>query len=543
MEMLPVDYTTLRMGVEIILVMKKLKIYGILIILLFTVSNMFATIHPPANPDESDPGNPEYKVVNTGNDMIGYEIQGTPFRMKITVADGSDPHIVFKKEDVYGGGLVQTDIIDNIICLNTEIEDPDVVLVENLSLTSETVDALIVFETVNGAINLVIKTFDNGNNSWFPNQNYSNGINLGQGTNPNIDISGSGLFAITWEDNGNIMSITGICNYLGNYTFGPVVTIYDKSANQGLNASLPDVSVNYYGGASTYTDVVTYCFIEDKTKKLYVYQDDFNNLFGGVANITNLSIRHSFNSTDMLGIPRIATPDNDHGGAPYDEFDYTIVMGGVIDPQPGSMNYSILGFNKHFGTLSDYNYEYSSTPNIYEGKPVVAYAGDIIIVAWEIDAWGGNNFGLDGRDIIQHQLTYNGSFATAYYSRVNMDVTETQAIPSVAADYSYDVLYSFYDENDMNIRFKSSHCNNQNLRIGRQHDIIGIYPNPTTDILNVNTKEDASIQLFDINGRMVYQDFLAAGNHKLDVSSYGKGVYILRLNRMNDVQTQRVVIY
>ncbi len=543
MEMLPVDYTTLRMGVEIILVMKKLKIYGILIILLFTVSNMFATIHPPANPDESDPGNPEYKVVNTGNDMIGYEIQGTPFRMKITVADGSDPHIVFKKEDVYGGGLVQTDIIDNIICLNTEIEDPDVVLVENLSLTSETVDALIVFETVNGAINLVIKTFDNGNNSWFPNQNYSNGINLGQGTNPNIDISGSGLFAITWEDNGNIMSITGICNYLGNYTFGPVVTIYDKSANQGLNASLPDVSVNYYGGASTYTDVVTYCFIEDKTKKLYVYQDDFNNLFGGVANITNLSIRHSFNSTDMLGIPRIATPDNDHGGAPYDEFDYTIVMGGVIDPQPGSMNYSILGFNKHFGTLSDYNYEYSSTPNIYEGKPVVAYAGDIIIVAWEIDAWGGNNFGLDGRDIIQHQLTYNGSFATAYYSRVNMDVTETQAIPSVAADYSYDVLYSFYDENYMNIRFKSSHCNNQNLRIGRQHDIIGIYPNPTTDILNVNTKEDASIQLFDINGRMVYQDFLAAGNHKLDVSSYGKGVYILRLNRMNDVQTQRVVIY
>jgi hypothetical protein len=207
------------------------------------------------------------------------------------------------------------------------------------------------------------------------------------------------------------------------------------------------------------------------------------------------------------------------------------------------MNYSILGFNKHFGTLSGYNYEYSSTPNIYEGKPVVAYAGDIIIVAWEIDAWGGNNFGLDGRDIIQHQLTYNGSFATAYYSRVNMDVTETQATPSIAADYSYDVLYSFYDENDLNIRFKSSHCINQNLRIGRQHDIIGIYPNPTTDILNVNTKEDASIQLFDINGRIIYQSFLVAGNHKLDVSSYGKGVYILRLNRRSEVQTQRIVIY
>jgi hypothetical protein len=207
------------------------------------------------------------------------------------------------------------------------------------------------------------------------------------------------------------------------------------------------------------------------------------------------------------------------------------------------MVYNIWGFNKHFGNLNDYNYEYTTQANIYEGKPVIAYAGDIAIVAWEIDAWGGNNFGLAGRDIIQHQLTYNGSFATNYYSRVNMDVMETQAIPSVAADYSYDVLYSFYDENDLNIRFKSSQCNSQNLRISGQHDITGVYPNPTTDILNVNTKEDASIQLFDINGRIVYQNFLAAGNHKLDVSSYGKGVYILRLNHMSEVQTQRIVIY
>jgi hypothetical protein len=30
---------------------------------------------------------------------------------------------------------------------------------------------------------------------------------------------------------------------------------------------------------------------------------------------------------------------------------------------------------------------------------------------------------------------------------------------------------------------------------------------------------------------------------KFDVSSYGKGVYILRLNRMSEVQTQRIVIY
>ena len=132
---------------------------------------------------------------------------------------------------------------------------------------------------------------------------------------------------------------------------------------------------------------------------------------------------------------------------------------------------------------------------------------------------------------------------TNYYSRVNMDVMETQAIPSAAANYSNDVLYSFYDENNLNIRFKSSQCNNQNLRLNQHKTIVGIYPNPTTDILNVNTKEDVSLQLFDISGRMVYQDFLTAGNHKFDVSTYGKGVYILRLNHSSEVQTQRIVIY
>jgi hypothetical protein len=383
---------------------------------------------------------------------------------------------------------------------------------------------------------------------------------LGKGHHPNIDISTavdkklfpgvSDKFVITWEDNGDINSFAGEFQS-GSFNYGQTGVVFNGSKD----TRKPDVTISYIKynyqpspnpsipPTADHYWVTSYTFLNEN--ELIVIQDTlFSDVFTGSFNNSYKRIRYSFNSTDILGSPRIASPDNDHGLAPYDSCDYTIVIGAVIDPSGSSVHHSILGFNKHFGvTPSPYNYEYNNTTGIYEDNPVVAYAGDIIIVAWEIDAWGGNNFGLAGRDIIQHQLTYNGSFATNYYSRVNMDVMETQAIPSVAADYSYDVLYSFYDENDLNIRFKSSHCINQNLRIGGQYDIIGVYPNPTTDILNVNTKEDASIQLFDINGRIVYQNFLAAGNHKLDVSSYGKGVYILRLNRRSEVQTQRIVIY
>ncbi len=173
----------------------------------------------------------------------------------------------------------------------------------------------------------------------------------------------------------------------------------------------------------------------------------------------------------------------------------------------------------------------------------MAYSGDIIIVVWEIDAWSGNNFGLDGRDIIQRQLTYNGSVATNYHSRVNMDVMETQAVPSVAADYSYDVLYSFYDENDLNIRFKSSHCTNQYLRINRHNDVVGIYPNPAKDNVNINIEEDARISLYDINGRLVYEELLMSGNNSLDLRNFNSGIYFVKLEFQTKVQTKKLIIY
>ena len=536
--------------------MNNLKIYGI-IILLFIVNNIFAqTIHTPSNPDEFNPATQEAKVNNTGNDMLNYEVNGNHFIMKITVADGTEPHIIFKSENNYAQGQVFTNIIDNSLCANRDIIDPDVVLVNDFN--NQTVDAIIVYETKTGDINIIIKEYDI-NGVFNNNPNYINGISIGHGTNPNIDVStvsptNMQLFVITWEDNGDIKSITGEWDAnVGLFNLGATVTIYDKTIHDDFSVSLPDVTINYLGSYGSGNPPqywnVTYCFVEEKNKLLYTYLDDFMNIYNGVINSNNLSIRHTFNSSDLLGTPRIASPDLGSTTYPYGAEDYTIVMGGIIDPQPNMPVFRILGYNRHYDNQNqiyvnnDHYYEYSQTPNIYEGKPVIAYVGDISIVAWEIDAWQPNGYGLDGLDIIQRQLTYDASPVTNFYSRVNMDVVGNQFAPSVASFSTDRVLYSFYDENSQNIRFKSTGNSQIYLRIRKDDDKLGIYPNPAHNNVTINLKEAANLTIYDMNGRIILEKQLFEGNQKIDISNINSGIYFMKLKSNSELKAEKFIIY
>ena len=51
-----------------------------------------------------------------------------------------------------------------------------------------------------------------------------------------------------------------------------------------------------------------------------------------------------------------------------------------------------------------------------------------------------------------------------------------------------------------------------------------IFPNPTSDIINIDTKEATNIELFDIFGNRLIEDF----NRKLDISNLSPGTYYIR---------------
>ena len=76
------------------------------------------------------------------------------------------------------------------------------------------------------------------------------------------------------------------------------------------------------------------------------------------------------------------------------------------------------------------------------------------------------------------------------------------------------------------------------------NDLIKVYPNPSNGIFNVNliSKSDISLNIFDLSGRLVSSNKLKnIKNIEVDISDKLSGTYILKLI-INDVHFQNRII-
>lgn len=70
---------------------------------------------------------------------------------------------------------------------------------------------------------------------------------------------------------------------------------------------------------------------------------------------------------------------------------------------------------------------------------------------------------------------------------------------------------------------------------------IFVYPNPTTDYVNIklkdieSTNEKRSYQLYDIQGKLIKQNSITDTETQLSLSGLGTSIYILRVNVNNKV--------
>ncbi len=79
---------------------------------------------------------------------------------------------------------------------------------------------------------------------------------------------------------------------------------------------------------------------------------------------------------------------------------------------------------------------------------------------------------------------------------------------------------------------------------------ISVYPNPTKDMLNINYKEAANnqyrcqLEIYDIQGNVVYQAQAANGNTLLDLNKFGgKGLYILQVkDGINILASKKILL-
>lgn len=78
-----------------------------------------------------------------------------------------------------------------------------------------------------------------------------------------------------------------------------------------------------------------------------------------------------------------------------------------------------------------------------------------------------------------------------------------------------------------------------------------IYPNPTNHSVNITltsvTSTDASILIYDLLGNTIYSENITINtteyNHKVDVSTFGKGIYFISLKSNNTTISKKLIVY
>ena len=125
---------------------------------------------------------------------------------------------------------------------------------------------------------------------------------------------------------------------------------------------------------------------------------------------------------------------------------------------------------------------------------------------------------------------------------------------NVTGANTYNYYYYFYDwEVSSPERVCVSPRTEVSVTVGTvglaEGELIGtsVYPNPTTDNLNVviptSVKGNISMDVFSSTGQRVMSGRLAAGTARVDVSGLASGVYSFRINSDNGQYTQRIVVH
>ena len=71
--------------------------------------------------------------------------------------------------------------------------------------------------------------------------------------------------------------------------------------------------------------------------------------------------------------------------------------------------------------------------------------------------------------------------------------------------------------------------------------IINVFPNPASDLLNIEIAENSNYIITDASGKIVYNG-VATINEKIDVSQFDNGVYFVKTLSNDNVLVQRFIV-
>ncbi|MBS4013609.1 MAG: T9SS type A sorting domain-containing protein [Bacteroidetes bacterium] len=127
-----------------------------------------------------------------------------------------------------------------------------------------------------------------------------------------------------------------------------------------------------------------------------------------------------------------------------------------------------------------------------------------------------------------------GDYEYKYFMNAGWDGGEWAGGPNreitVVADMVINDVFGVLDDDDPNI---SDFLNNVN--------VVLVYPNPTSGILNISKPSNSIVFIYDMNGNRLFEKFIPEENTHIDMRMYNSGLYFIKIVSGKNVIVKKVI--
>jgi len=84
---------------------------------------------------------------------------------------------------------------------------------------------------------------------------------------------------------------------------------------------------------------------------------------------------------------------------------------------------------------------------------------------------------------------------------------------------------------------------NMGIGIGENTEVsVSVYPNPVSDVVNVEANSEGSVKIYSVNGQLLINELVEKGINSINVSDLNQGAYLLQFSDVNGNSTTKKLI-
>lgn len=156
--------------------------------------------------------------------------------------------------------------------------------------------------------------------------------------------------------------------------------------------------------------------------------------------------------------------------------------------------------------------------------------GDPSICTITVNALPNVQMSATSADICRNETVTISAAGATTYSWTNTQSTGVSitASPSVSTVYTVTGIDGNGCAKSSTINIKVSICVGLNENVDEAKAFVGVYPNPSSGEFTVKTKATTTIMIYDMQGKLIYNQKVNEGTQLINLSQFASGEYLLK---------------